>query len=372
MNLLMISGDRSMLSGKQGAFWYTLEALSKEWDRIDVICPRKEMEHGKLRTEHFFGNVFFHPSPHGLWYQPRWIVRKGRELVGQYHHAVMTVHDYPPFYNSIGARRLSRTTAVPHVLEVHHIVGYPVAASATEAVGRWMSWAYLPSAIRRSAGCRTVSKGTAETLIHWGAPTGKIRVVPSFYLDAQAIAGLGHRPPTRYDVCFCGRLVPNKGVRQILEAIAGLPRATLQIIGDGPERPWLEERARDLGIRNRVEFRGWLPAQDDVLHAVRSSKMLVMNSTSEGGPRIALEAMAAGVPVIATRVGVMPDVIVDGQNGLFTTGKPEDLRQKISLLMDDGELRTRLGSEAEKILERFERPKLIANYAHFLRSFVRS
>jgi glycosyltransferase involved in cell wall biosynthesis len=261
---------------------------------------------------------------------------------------------------------------VPHVLEVHHIVGYPVAASLTETVGRWMSWLYLPSAIRRSSGCRTVSKGTAETLMRWGVPQAKIRVVPSFYLDADLIKNLGHRPAVRYDVVFCGRLVPNKGARQLLEAVADLPKVSLQIIGDGPERPWLEERARDLGIQHRIEFRGWMPTQQDVLQAVRSSKMLVMNSTSEGGPRIALEAMAAGVPVIVTRVGVMPDVIVDGVNGLFTTGKSDDLRVKIERLLHDEQLRQRMGSEAEKILERFERFKLITNYAHFLRSFARS
>ncbi len=374
MNLLMISGDRSMLSKKQGAFWYTLEALSKEWDRVDVICPKTDssFQLSASRNAVFFGNVFFHSSPRGLWHQPRWIVQKGKELIAKHNHAVMTVHEYPPFYNGIGARKLSKETGVPHVLEVHHIVGYPVAASFAETVGRWMSRFYLPSAIRRSAGCRTVSKGTAETLMRWRAPESKIRVVPSFYLDAGLIASLGHAPAVLYDVVFCGRLVPNKGIRQILEAVADLPRATLLIIGDGPERMWLEERARDLGIKNRVEFRGWLPTQKDVLQAIRSARMLIMNSTSEGGPRVVLEAMAVGVPVIVTRVGVMPDVIVDRVNGVFTNGTAADVKKQIELLLTDDQLRLRIGKEGGKILERFERTKLIANYAHFLRSFARS
>lgn len=283
----------------------------------------------------------------------------------------MTVHEYPPFYNGIGARRLSRATGVPYVLEVHHIVGYPVAATFTEWVGRMMSWAYLPGAINRSAACRAVSKGTAETLIEWGAPERKVRVVPSFYLDRSLVASLGSAPTARVDVVFCGRLVANKGVSQLLHAMVKLPKATLLIIGDGPERHKLKHEAARLKIAHRVEFRGWLGTQQDVLQAIRSSKMLVMNSTSEGGPRVPLEAMACGVPVIVTKVGVMPDVIIDGVNGLFTTGEADDIASKIDSLIQNPALRESIGKEATKILERFERVSLIGRYADFLKSFAR-
>jgi glycosyltransferase involved in cell wall biosynthesis len=370
MNLLMISGDRSMLAGKQGAFWYTLQALSKEWERIDVICPRSG-DGSQESARSFFGNVYFHSSPHPLWLQPWWIMKKGKDLIGKHHHAVMTVHEYPPFYNGIGALRLSRKTGVPAVIEVHHIVGYPDAASGTERIGRILSRFYLPRAIKKSAACRAVSKATAQTLIRWGAPSSKVRVVPSFYLDRHVIDALGDRPTVRYDVVFCGRMVPNKGIEYLLQAIKLLPKTTLLLVGDGPLRSYLQDCARDLGIAHRVEFRGWLPTQRDVLQAVRSAKMLVMNSTSEGGPRVPLEAMACGVPVIVTRVGVMPDVIEDGRNGLFTSGEPADLAQKIALLLGNAELRDRIGNEGRKILDRFERAKLIGQYADFLKASAR-
>lgn len=367
MNLLMISGDRSMLAGKQGAFWYTLEALSREWERIDVICPHVP---DAPEAASFFGNVYFHPSPYPLWRQHRWIMTMGLQLTARYRYAVMTVHEYPPFYNGIGARHLSEESGVPYVLEVHHLVGYPVAASATEWIGRIMSRLYLPRAIRKASAVRVVSKATAETLIAWNAPQEKIRVVPSFYLDRELIESIGDQPPVQYDAVFCGRLVANKGVPQLLKAIAALPRATLLVIGDGPERARLEALAKSLGIVHRVEFRGWLPTQRDVLRAIRSARMLVMNSSSEGGPRVPLEAMAAGMPVIVTRVGVMPDVIVDGMNGLFTSGDAEDLAAHIDRLMTHAELRERMGEEAKHILERFERGRLIGQYARFLQSFA--
>lgn len=367
MNLLMISGDRSMLDGKKGAFWYTLEAFSKEWDRIDVICPQSK---GAKTMQTFFGNVHVHPCPRGLWYQARWIRQRGNQLYKHFKHAVMTVHDYPPFYNGLGARRLARDTGIPYVLEIHHIVGHPHAASCSEYFGRVMSRLYLPGAIHRANGARAVSKTTAETLINWGAPKAKIHVVPSFYLDREMFERLGEQPPTQYDAVFCGRLVVNKGLPDILRAIALLKRARLLVIGDGPERMQTEKLAKSLGIEHRVEFRGWLPSQADVLRAIRSAKVLLMNSTSEGGPRVPLEAMAAGMPVIVTQVGVMPDVLVDGVNGMFTTGKPEDLATKLQRIIDDDELRRAMGAEAAKILDRFERGRLITMYAHFLRSFA--
>src|SRR3989338_387984 len=100
MRLLMISGDRSILQGKKGAFWYMLEEFRKHWERIDVICP-KSAPHPHLLPKGEgispFENVFFHSSPHGLWYQPRWIVKTGKALIREHRHDVMSVHEYPPF-----------------------------------------------------------------------------------------------------------------------------------------------------------------------------------------------------------------------------------------------------------------------------------
>ena len=79
---------------------------------------------------------------------------------------------------------------------------------------------------------------------------------------------------------------------------------------------------------------------------------------------------AAGMPVIVTKVGVMPDVIIDGVNGLFTTGDPDDLSQKIERLIRHDDLRLRLGTVAREILDRFERTRLIQQYARFLQSFA--
>ncbi len=377
----MISGDRSVLQGKKGAFWYTLEELSQHWERIDIITPRVRtpdagprnsvgrMQDGDGARYPLSGvrpNVHFHPSPWPLWRQPRWIARKGKELIDLHRHDVMTTHEYPPFYNGIGAARLARSCGIPYALEIHHIVGYPVASSWSERIGRVLSRVYLAHDAKASTAVRTVNDGVQSTLVRWGIPAEKIQVVPSFYLDADAL-----RPDPSveksYDLVFCARLVANKGLRELLDALAGLLGMSLLVIGDGPERATAEARVRASDLRDRVTFAGWLPTQRDVIRAIQSAHVFVMNSKSEGGPRVALEAMAAGVPVVATRVGVMPDVIRDGENGvLMDVG--QDLRPVLCSILTDDQKRERMGREAQKIIERFERKRLIGEYAAFLQS----
>jgi glycosyltransferase involved in cell wall biosynthesis len=142
------------------------------------------------------------------------------------------------------------------------------------------------------------------------------------------------------------------------------------VIGDGPERSALEAKAKMLGISSRVSFTGWLPSLKEVAQAVASGKVFAMNSKSEGGPRAALEAMSYGVPVLSTKVGVMPEVISDGDNGIFTDGTSEDLAVKIDMLLKDQPRREALGKEAMKVIEKFEKKKLIKEYADFLKGML--
>lgn len=377
MKLLMISGDRSVLQGKMGAFWYTLEEMRKHFDRIDIICPYVSAGNvGISESGHRFadasdtgGEIFFHPCPKSLIFQIPWITNKGEALIKQHGHDVMTVHDYPPFYNGIGAKRLHNKTGIPYATEIHHIVGWPKAANFSEVIGREMSRFFLKSVTAASAAVRTVNKTVALQVKRFGVPASKVHVISSFYLDKTILSG-EHKPPVSYDISFCGRLVPNKGLSELIDALVELSSARLLIIGDGPERQKMEAKVKDLGIANRVTFLGWLPTQEAVSGAMQTARIFVMNSKSEGGPRIALEAMACGLPVIVTKVGVMPEAIDDGVNGVFTTGETADLVEKISLLLEDEALMESMGNEAKKVLELYERSTLMKNYADFLKNLA--
>ena len=372
MNLLMISGDRSILEGRKGAFWHTLQGLSKHWERIDIICPRpkysgEETNAGIQDLEKH--SVFFHPNPGGILSQSRWITKKGAELHQQHQYAAMTIHEYPPFYNGKGALRLAERTDIPTLLEVHHIVGHPTAASLTEWIGRLLSRRVLPAEAQRASAVRTVNGEVKSILMSWGVPEEKFEVLPSFYLDRELLTN-GSEQNKEFDLVFCARLVANKGLEQVLEALTQLPDVTLLVIGDGPKKEAWQKYAKALDVLNRVTFTGWLPTQQDVIAAMRSARVFVMNSTSEGGPRSALEAMACGLPVITTPVGVMPDVLDEGVNGLFTTGEAPDLVDCIQSLLANPDACSAMGWEATKVLERFERDRLIQDYSDFLRTLL--
>ncbi len=364
MKLLMISGDRSLLQGKQGAFHAMLQEFRAHWERIDVITPftRESL----LSPKTFFNNVHFHPCSYALPLQPWWIVHKGKKLIAEHGHQVMTVHEYPPFYNGIGAGILTKKTGVPAVYEIHHIVGEPQPASPVEWIGRQMSRIWLKGDLVPAAKVRTVNGTVRDALVRLGVPASKVEVVPSFYLDKELLKpddGI-HK---QYDVVFCGRLAANKGLLETIHAVASLSDVTMLVIGDGEMRMVAEGVCQTLGVVDRVTFCGWLPTAADVMKSIQAGNILVMHSKSEGGPRVALEAMALGMPVIATKVGVMPDVIQDGVNGVLTGGSVAELAKHIQTLAADRNLRSKMGAEAMKITERFEQKKLIREYADFLK-----
>ncbi|MDA1209174.1 MAG: glycosyltransferase [bacterium] len=373
MKLLMVSGDRSILEGKRGAFWYTLEEMAKHWDRIDVICPKPTVVGSELWVPSSENkpadNVHFHPSSKGLWYQILHVRNTGLRLVKEYKHDVMTVHEYPPFFNGLGGAMISTKTKIPFALEVHHLVGFPTASGWKEWIGRWMTPRVLPGNCRSASHVRTVNSAVRDQLIAWGSDPDHIAVVPSFYLDAQTLTPDPSIAKT-YDVAFCARLVANKGLRNVLKAMVKLDGKTLLVIGDGPERKKSEALAKKLGIESRVHFVGWQKENADVYKALQTAKVFVMNSLSEGGPRSALEAMALGIPVVSTPVGVMPDVIEDNLRGVISTGQPGDLVDVIGELLENDARREELSRQGRTILNYFERSKLIKMYADFLMSLV--
>jgi glycosyltransferase involved in cell wall biosynthesis len=165
--------------------------------------------------------------------------------------------------------------------------------------------------------------------------------------------------------------MPNKGLVTVITALAALPGATLLVVGDGPQRAAAEAHAARLGIADRVTFAGWVPGPTDIADALRSAKVFVLNSLSEGGPRVLLEAMACGLPVATTRVGVAPETVTEGVNGTFHDGTAAGLAAALKPLLADDALRATMGVAGRAVAERYEYGKNIAAYAGYLRSLAR-
>ncbi len=155
-------------------------------------------------------------------------------------------------------------------------------------------------------------------------------------------------PPRAPLVVAVSRLNPMKGIDDYLKAMAILagrfPEARFVIVGDGGSRRELEEQARQLGLAERVAFTG---TKLDVAAILSQAAVSVAPSLSEGLSNVVLESMAAGVPVVATRVGGTPEILDDGVTGLLVSpGDAPALAVAIGRLLENPALAQRLGQAA--------------------------
>jgi glycosyltransferase involved in cell wall biosynthesis len=363
MNLLMLSGDSSAAQGRDNAFYQMLRRFSAYWTRIDILCPRAPGT--SSRTLH--GNVYIHPSPYGKALHPYFIRRKGRELMAERDYALVTSHDFGFFYNGLGARWLARGTDIPVVSEIHHVEGYPRALTHREQVYHFVAEHYIRWMKNWVAAVRVVNAvEVPQVLRRLGVPDEKILVLPSLYIDFEVFHPLPDEPRC-YDLLFVGRLVPNKGVLSILEALALVrqthPQAILCIVGQGQQRETVERRIGELGLREAVTLIPHLESPAEVARLYNQARMLVCASSVEGGPRVTVEAMACGTPVISTPVGVMSELLHDGENGLLWRWDIHELAAKIRSLLDDDALRKKLGEAGRQSVQRFQVDAVIEAYA---------
>ncbi len=372
MNLLMITGDRTLAEGKKSAFYNTLEEFHKYWDRIDIICPKTEFPMSDVRN--FFGNVFIHPSPWPLVAQPFWILKKGKQIYAEQKFDLMTVHEYPPFYNGIRARLLWGWIQVPYILEIHHIPGFPKAAGPKERFYKNLMRFFIRADSAKAKAVRAVNKKQVpDFLIKAGVPKDKIVYIPSFYIDLDVFRPLAVEK--KYDLVFAARLEKNKGIRSLLEAVKfsifnfQFPMKLL-IIGSGPLKQELVRFVEQNDLRDSVFFSGWLETLNNVAQAYNSAKIFINPSLNEGGPRVTLEAMACGLPIITTKVGLMPDIIHDDENGLFIDWTLNDMAEKIISLLKNKELQNKFSEAGLELVKQFERNAAIKNYAEQLQKLV--
>jgi len=380
MRLLMITGDRALAQGKKGPFYYTLEEFSKYWERIDVVCPRIQnskcsLRESRSKIQNLFGNVFIHPSVWPLIFQPFFILKKGTEIYREQKFDLFTIHSYPPFYNDIGGLMLHKKIKKPCVLEVHHITGYPKAGDFKEKIYRFLTKIFVKHIAKNPIAVRVVNqKQTPEFLIESGVDKGKIKYIPSAYIDLNTFKPRDSEK--NYDIVFAGRLTKNKGIMLLLEAMKKIKNQTLNIrmiiVGAGPLENKIKNFIKNNKLEKNIEFAGWLPSMEDVARIYNQSKIFVMPSFNEGGPRVNLEAMACKTAVITTRVGLMPDIVRDGENGLFTDWNPQDIAEKIVLLLKDDDLRKKMAENGYQTVQQFERKKMIKNYAETYQNLLHS
>jgi glycosyltransferase involved in cell wall biosynthesis len=233
---------------------------------------------------------------------------------------------------------------------------------ATGAVAGMVSFHRLLGTWSRDVDRYVVMSEFAKSLFAAGGlPSGKLAVKPNF---AHPDPGPRDGPGTY--VLFSGRLSEEKGLKVLLEAWKKLkPNARLEILGDGPLAGWLAQQVNGCP---KIDCRGWLP-REQALEAVKGACLLVAPSVCyEGSPLVVLEAFAAGVPVVASRIGSLAEIVEHGRTGLLATaGDPEDLAAMLDRVLASPSQAAAMGREAR--LEFETHYTAAANYEQLMRIY---
>jgi sugar transferase (PEP-CTERM/EpsH1 system associated) len=196
------------------------------------------------------------------------------------------------------------------------------------------------------------------------------RFAPAGRVEARAAMGLAPDAPV---ICTVGRLDPVKDQAGLVRAFAGLlpahPEAVLVIAGDGPGRDALTRVIAELGVADRVRLLGECR---DVPSVLAAADVFALPSIAEGMSNTLLEAMAAGLPVVATRVGGNPELVEDGVTGqLVPIRDPVALREALAAYLDDPHLRAMHGKASrQRAVECFSLERMCQDYVALYRRLL--
>src|SRR4029453_3512281 len=198
----------------------------------------------------------------------------------------------------------------------------------------------------------------------WGVAQDRITVIYNAVALPDGLAVVPAPLATSLKLVTAGRLVPPQRGEGMIEAGAGMNDDVGRVvIGDGPERRRLESRVSELGLKDRVCFAG-AREQRETLALMAACDIFVLNSTYEGLPHVVLEAMALGLPVVATDAGGTPELIQHGSNGLLLPTSGRGLTDALAPLLANKTMRRSLSEGAQRtaktlcfasMLERTER-----------------
>ena len=156
---------------------------------------------------------------------------------------------------------------------------------------------------------------------------------------------------------YLGRLSKEKGILNLIEAIGDIPDAKLLIAGDGPERERIEAYISEHKLDGRITLLGY-QSQDSIHKYITNSRFVVIPSIcNENCPYSVLEAMEIGKPIVASRIGGIPELIADGENGyLYKADDINELQKKLTLLLDDDEKVNRFAQKSRELYESYYSP----------------
>ena len=285
-------------------------------------------------------------------------LRAARSLATR--HAIDVVHVHWVVPNGPIGALAARGRALPLVVTLH---GSDVGVSErSTAIGHATRWTFRTAAAVTAPSLDLLERarrlGAHDVLerIPYGADVGRFDQSPEASERTRALLGVG---PEDVLVAGIGRLVPVKGFAYLIEAYAraavSLPGLRLVVVGDGDGRDDLSVLTRRLRLEDRILFTG-MAAPDEIPSYLAAADIVVVPSVHHEGyvdglPNVALEAMAAGKPLVASRVGGLPEIVRPGETGLLVAERDsEALARAIETLARDPGLRAAMGDAGRRTM----------------------
>ena len=283
---------------------------------------------------------------------------RARSAAGRWAPEVIVAFDWDGLF-------LARSGGAVHIASIKGVI-------AEEAIfERGIPWLRLTTEaflegrhVRRADRILATSHHSAERLaVDYGLAPELLRVVPEPIDLARWRKALEDAPgvPAETPTILCvAHLYPRKDVATLLDAIARLPVATLRVVGTGAELARLQKQATRLQLADRVQFLGHV-SFERLAAEYKRAHVFCLPSRQEGFGIVFLEAMAAGLPIIAARAAAVPEVVADGECGILVPpGDAPALAEALEQLLADAKERRRLGDAGRRRVERYDAPKVAA------------
>lgn len=179
----------------------------------------------------------------------------------------------------------------------------------------------------------------------------------------------------KYVILFVGALSPSKGLDVLVKAmpkiLGDVPNTKLILVGDGVLREELGKETKELGIGSKVRFEGFVSDTSEKALFYKASDVFVLPSIQECFPIVNLEAMASGIPIVASKIGGIPDAVRDGETGLLV--QPEDpsaLAEAVIRLLQDQQFRNRMAKEGQQKAQDFSWQKIAEQTAKLYKDVI--
>jgi len=285
----------------------------------------------------------------------KWDVRAAYQLFRLLRRENIQILHSHLFHANLLGRIAGKMAGVPIIISTRHSVA--IGGKGRELINRWTTgWSDVTIAVSeqvRDAEMRWTGLGPGRLVtIYNGIDTERFRS-----LDPKEADAFRHEFQIDQDAPLIGiiaRFHREKGHSILIDASPGIldrfPKAKILLVGEGDTRAAIEEEVHTLGLSDSIMFAG---IRQDIPRVLSALDLFVLPSLWEGMPIVILEAMAAGLPVVATRVGGIPEVVEDGVTGLLVPPRdPEALAEAIIALLQDRKRAEAMGRAGRKRVEK--------------------